>query len=36
MGGYIVLTSTQPVIAQEVFGDSAATLLSAVPPAIIR
>ena len=36
MGGYIVLSSTQPMIAQEVFGDSAATLLSAVPPAIIQ
>jgi hypothetical protein len=36
MGGFIVLRSSQPIIAQEVFGDTSTTFLSAVPPTIIK
>jgi hypothetical protein len=34
MGGYYVLTSNMPIIAQELFGDTSLRFLSAVPPAI--
>ncbi len=36
MGGFVVVRSTQPLIAQEVFGDTGMMFLSAVPPAIIK
>lgn len=35
-GGYIVIRSNNPVIAQEFFGDYAGTFLSAVQPVITR
>ncbi len=34
--GYIVIRSTQGLIAQQLFGDFNLTLLSAVPPTVIR
>jgi hypothetical protein len=36
MGGYISLTSSVPIIAQELFGDGGLTFLSAVPPTIVN
>jgi hypothetical protein len=34
--GYIEVISTQPLIAQQLFGDSRLNLLSAVPPTVVR
>jgi hypothetical protein len=34
--GYILLTSSEPIIAQELFGSVALTLLSAVPPFVLE
>ncbi|MBI4456763.1 MAG: RHS repeat protein [Acidobacteria bacterium] len=34
-GGYIVIRSTQPLIAQQLFGDSNLNFLSSVPPTIV-
>ena len=36
MGGYLVLTSTVPILAQELYGDSSFNFLSAVPPRIVK
>jgi hypothetical protein len=36
VGGYILLRSTRPIVAQQLFGDNSFNFLSAVPPAIIR
>ncbi len=33
--GYVIVRSTQPLIAQELFGNFSQTLLSAVPPTVI-
>ncbi len=35
-GGYIRIRSTQPIVAQQLFGDSGLSLLSAVPPKVIH
>ena len=35
-GGYIRVRSTQPIVAQQLFGTSTLTLLSAVPPTVIQ
>ncbi len=35
-GGYIRLDSTQPIVAQQLFGNSIMTFLSAVPPKMIE
>ncbi len=35
-GGYIRVRSTQPIVAQQLFGTSTLTLLSAVPPRVIE
>lgn len=34
--GYIVIQSTQPLIAQQLFGESSLSLLSAVPPTVVQ
>lgn len=34
--GYIVVESTRPLVAQQLFGNSALTFLSAVPPEILQ
>jgi hypothetical protein len=36
MGGTVVVSSTQKLVSQEVFGDSGMTLLSAVPPSLVK
>jgi hypothetical protein len=36
LGGYVVVRSTLPLIAQELFGDTGLNMLSAVPPVIVR
>jgi hypothetical protein len=36
MGGYIMLTSDLPILAQELYGDSRLNFMSAVPPSIIK
>ncbi len=36
MRGYVMVRSTQPLIAQQLFGDTGMNFLSAVPPAVIR
>ena len=36
MKGFISLTSDQPILAQELFGDKSLSFLSAVPPKIVR
>ncbi len=36
LGGFIMLSSTLPVVGQELFGDTAMVFLSAVPPQIIK
>lgn len=35
-GGYIVLRSTKPIIAQQLFGNTSLEFLSAVPPRIVE
>lgn len=34
--GYVVLESDQPIVAQELFGNFVQTILSAVPPVVVR
>jgi protocatechuate 3,4-dioxygenase beta subunit/uncharacterized protein (DUF2141 family) len=36
VGGYVVIRSTQPLIAQQLFGDFGLRLLSAVPPTVVK
>jgi hypothetical protein len=36
VGGYIVIRSTRPIVAQQLFGDNSFNFLSAVPPSIVR
>jgi hypothetical protein len=36
MRGYVMVRSTQPLIAQQLFGDTGMNFLSAVPPAVIK
>jgi hypothetical protein len=36
VGGYVVISSTQPLIAQQLFGDGDTNMMSAVPPTIVR
>jgi hypothetical protein len=36
LSGYLVVRSSLPLIAQELFGDSNQTMLSAVPPVIVK
>jgi len=36
MGGYLMLTSNVPILAQELYGDSRLNFLSAVPPRIVN
>ncbi len=36
MRGFVMLNSTQPLIAQQLFGDVAMAFLSAVPPTVIQ
>ncbi|RPI21965.1 MAG: hypothetical protein EHM61_23465 [Acidobacteria bacterium] len=36
LGGYVVIRSTQPLVAQQLFGGLSLTLMSAVPPTIVR
>ncbi len=35
-GGYVVLTSDQPIVAQQLFGTFSLSLLSAVPPTVVE
>ncbi len=35
-GGYVVVTSTQPIVAQQLFGNLSLDFLSAVPPTIFN
>ncbi|MBI4447239.1 MAG: hypothetical protein HY645_15210 [Acidobacteria bacterium] len=35
-GGYVIVRSTEPLIAQQLFGDMGLTLLSAVPPTVVQ
>ncbi|HEY3129706.1 MAG TPA: fibronectin type III domain-containing protein, partial [Acidobacteriota bacterium] len=35
-GGYLVVRSTEPLVAQQLFGDAALNFLSAVPPTIVE
>ena len=35
-GGFIRITSSQPLVAQQLFGTSSLSLLSAVPPTVLR
>ncbi len=35
-GGYIVVTSTQPLVGQQLFGTIRLSLLSAVPPTVVQ
>ncbi|MBI3939878.1 MAG: hypothetical protein HY315_03515, partial [Acidobacteria bacterium] len=35
-GGYIIIRSTQPIIAQQLFGDSGLNFLSSVPPTLVQ
>ncbi len=34
--GHIVIESTRPLVAQQLFGDYRFSFLSAVPPAVVR
>ena len=34
-GGYVNIRSSQPIIAQELFGDTGSNFLSAVPPTVV-
>ena len=36
IGGHIVVESTRPIVAQQLFGDLALTFLSAVPPTLLE
>jgi hypothetical protein len=36
LGGYIVIQSTQPLVAQQLFGNMSLDLLSSVPPTMIQ
>jgi hypothetical protein len=36
MRGYVIVRSTAPLIAQQLFGDTGMNFLSAVPPAVIK